>query len=113
MVNDNDRELMETPAFREAMQQHHATQIIPPEMTTLEAWTPRLRVKYVGWTGELHQETVTNAAAEELEDEGHTVIGFQFETWVQHNDIQSCCWITYSLADDDATTDDGGNNGNT
>lgn len=70
-------------------------------MPELSAWTPRLRVQYVDWKSDQHQEHVVNDAATVLEAEGHTIMGFQFETWVVNgNDIQSCCWITYALADE-------------
>jgi hypothetical protein len=80
-----------------------------PEFTTLEAWTPRLRVKYVP----APDEDRVNTAAADLEAAGHSVVSFQFEVWKQDFGVYTGCWITYSLADDDATTDDGGNNGNT
>lgn len=67
-------------------------------MLEMVAYRPRLRVKLVQNDG----EDEVNDAAIALEDNGHTVTAFQFESWTDGDgEIGSCCWITYALADED------------
>lgn len=76
------------------------------EPMELVAYAPRLRVNLVEWSTDDSQERQINAAAESLEVRGYTVVGFQIETWVADNVIESCAWITYDIGPREGETDD-------